>query len=288
MKSPALTIAVGLAFCTAGAFGETLPPWAASVTPYGRYSFEADFEDGQSLSVLRAGADFTVGGPVSQATFISLAVGTEYSNYDFSIAAAGMPDDVYFVDIRPAVSTYLNENLGIYGGLILTAGAEADAELGDSVAYGAFAGVNYQIAKGVWVGGGVGISTQLEDSPIAVPLVNIDWTINDRLRLEVSGLSGTLTYTIDPQWSVFVEGRYELRQYRLADDAIIAEGVLSDASIPLGVGVRFFANDNITVSLGGGAVVWREIEFFDDDENKISDDTTDITAYVAASVKIAF
>ncbi|MBC7782886.1 MAG: hypothetical protein H7144_03525, partial [Burkholderiales bacterium] len=161
-------------------------------------------------------------------------------------------------------------------------------ELGDSLAYGAFAGVNYQIAKGVWVGGGVGISTQLEDSPIAVPLINIDWTINDRLRLEVGGLSGTLTYTIDPQWSIFAEGRYELRQYRLADDAIVPEGVLSDASIPLGVGARFSANDNISVSLSGGAVVWREIEFFDDDENSLSDDTTDIAGYVAASVKIAF
>ncbi len=278
---------VGLSVLALGgiAFADELPSWSSSVTPYARYAFETDLDDAGSFSVLRTGASFKTGGPWTESVFAGLSFDAEYSNYD---SDSGIPSDFVFLDLRPSVSVYLNENLGVYGGLILGAGGEPDADVGQSLMYGAFVGFNYQVSPGVWIGTGVGFSTQLEDDALVVPLINLNWAINDRLTLEANGLSGKLNYQLDGAWSVFLEGRYEFRQYRLADDAAIPEGVFSDESIPVGIGVTYSPNDAISLTLSGGAIVWREIEFYDDDENKLSSDEADITGYVSASVRIAW
>jgi opacity protein-like surface antigen len=280
------TVACAVAVSGSVVLAEDVPAWSSSVTPYARYSFDQDLNDDNSFSVLRSGATFRTGGPVTESVFSGLALDVEYSNYDFGDDA--FPDDFVFIDLRPSVSVYLNENFGVYGGALLGFGGEPDADVSDSLVYGGFIGFNYQVADGVWIGTGVGVSTQLEDDLLIVPLVNIEWAITDRLTLNASGLKGDLTYKIDDAWSVYLEGRYDIRQYRLDDDAIVAAGVLGDEAVLVGLGVAYQPSENITLSLAGGAVVWREITLYDDEENKLAEDAADLTGYAAASVKIAW
>lgn len=261
--------------------------WKTSVTPRASHEVDTDLGDA-TLSVTRAGVNIKTGSQLSQQLVVGISLDAEYSNYDFGDAFSSAPSDYLALELRPSASFYFSENLGTYGGLILGAGGEPGADVGDSLIYGAFGGFNYQIAKDVWIGAGLGVSTQLEDDVLYVPLVTIDWKINDQLSLEANGLSGKLTYAIDKQWSIFAEGSYQLRRYRLDDDSIVPDGVLADDSIPIGVGVSYAPSDNITLSLVGGAVVWREIEFIDDDENEIASEDADITPYIAASVKFAW
>jgi long-subunit fatty acid transport protein len=280
------TIASAVLVSGSVVLADDVPSWSSSVTPYARYSFDQDLNDDNSFSVLRSGATFRTGGPVTESVFSGLNLDAEYSNYDFGDDA--FPDDFVFIDLRPSVSVYVNEDFGVYGGALLGFGGEPDADVADSLVYGGFVGFNYQIAKGVWIGTGVGVSTQLEDDLLVVPLISLEWAITDRLTLNASGLKGDLTYKVDDEWSVYVEGRYDIRQYRLHEDSIVSEGVLGDEAVLVGVGVAYSPSDNITLSLGGGAIVWREITLYDDDENKLSQDTADPTAYAAASVKIAW
>ncbi len=280
------TIAGVVAGCGSVVLAGDVPSWSSSVTPYARYSFDQDLNDDNAFSVLRSGATLRTGGPVTESVFGGVVLDLEYSNYDFGDDA--FPDDFVFIDLRPSASVYLNENFGIYGGVLVGFGGEPDADVADSLVYGGFVGFNYQLAKGVWIGTGVGVSTQLEDDLLVVPLINLEWAITDRLTLNASGLKGDLTYKIDDAWSVFVEGRYDIRQYRLDDDAIVAAGVLGDEAILAGLGVAYHPSENITLSLAGGAVVWRQITLYDDNENKLVEDAADPTAYMAASVKFAW
>ncbi len=276
---------LALALAPAVTQAEDLPDFTASATPYVRYSFESDLNDDNAFSVLRSGASLSLRKNVSETLSFGLAGVFEYSNYD---SDADFPDDFIFVDLRPSVASYLSERFGIYGGAVLSFGGEPDADVADSLTYGGFVGFNYKISDGMWIGTGVGVTTQLEDDLLLVPLITLDWAINDRLSLTADGLSAKLAYEVDNQWTVFLDGRYEFRQFRLNDTAIVPEGVLSDESVPVSVGVTYSPSDNISMSLAGGAVVWRQVRFFDDDENELSKDTADITPYVAFSVKIVW
>lgn len=280
-----LTALSALILAPTTTYADVLPDFTASVAPYVRNSFESDLNDAVSFSVLRSGASVSLRKIESRQLNYGLSAELEYSHYD---ANASFPDDFLFFDLRPSIATYLNERFGIYGGAVLSFGGEPDADVADGLTYGAFIGFNYKVADNVWIGTGIGVTTQLEDDLLFVPLITLDWTIHDRLSLSAEGLSVKLAYKVDDQWTVFLDGRYEFRQFRLNDNAIVPEGVLSDESIPVTIGVTYSPSDSVSMSLAGGAVVWREVRFFDDDENELTHDTADITPFIAVSAKIAW
>ena len=171
---------------------------------------------------------------------------------------------------------------------VAPAGGEADADVRSSLYYGGFVGFNYQVAKDVWLGAGVGVQTEFEDSPLIVPLVTLKWQINDRWALEADGLNGKLSYALNDAWSVFVDGRYEFRQFRLDDGNIVPEGVLSDESVPFSLGVTYAPQPAFSAFAAVGVVAWREFELLDEDGGDVSTTEADPTAFVAVGLKWAF
>lgn len=265
---------------------EEIPKWSFSVTPFTRYGFEQDLNPQNSFSSWRSGLTFQGGGPINSSLFTGLTSDLEYTNYDFKQDAFAR--DFIFLDLRPSLSVYLNPNVGLYTGVLVGMGAETGAHWGDSVVYGAFVGFNYQLAPQMWIGTGIGFSTQLEDDPIILPLISLDWMINDRLSMSFNGLKGNLNYKLDDQWSIYLEGRYDIRQFRLTDESLVNEGVLGDQSVAVGMGFRYSPQETLTLSLGGGLILWREITLYDDNENKVYKDTADLTGYVSANVRLAW
>ena len=265
--------------------------WAYSVTPYANNAFSADVGD-ESMSVFRSGATFRGFGPVSRGVFLSFTSQAEYSRYDFdepsSLFGSNAPDDGLFVELQPAGAVYVNEDLGFYAGLTLDYGSDLHAKLSDSLTYGGFVGVNYQVAKDVWIGGGVGVISKFEDDPIFYPLLNIDWCITDKLKLDVSGLTGRLTYELTDDWSIFAEGSFELRQYRFGSNGVVPDGAMADSYIPVGIGVSYTPCDTLTVSLSGGGIFSRQVEVFDDSDHSLAKLDGDTAVYAAANVKWSF
>jgi long-subunit fatty acid transport protein len=278
------------------AFGQTnpaTPPWSTAVTPSAKYVFDTDAGDA-NFSVFRSGVGVTTGGPWSDSVFAKLAVEGEYAAYDFDgldnfgLADSDGPDDLIFIDLRPSLAVYLNPDFGLYGGVIVGVGAETSADFGDAFYYGGFVGFNYQVSPGVWIGTGVGATTQLEDSALVVPLFTLDWQLDDRWNLSATGLGGKLSYKIDENWTAFLEGRYEFREYRLGGSSVIPDGVLTDESVPLGLGVTYAADQNLSLTLAGGAIVWRSLELADSDGDNVVDEDADVTGYVSVSLKWSF
>ncbi len=285
------------AFCSAAACGALLSSLAigddaalhVTVEPYARHAFDADLDGGASVAVSRAGANVIFDKKLSDTAYGSVKLLGEYSHYNFA-PGDGVLDDGVTIELRPSLINYYSDHFNVYGGASVGASGETDADISNALYYGGYVGFSYKLGDGVWIGTGVGAQTQLEDDLLFVPLFTLDWNITDKLNLSANGLSGTLTYTIDKAWSVYLDARYEYRQFRLNDapGAPLPDGVLRDETVPISLGATWHAGDSLSLSAAGGVVAWRNIELRDNDEHRLSSPDADPTGFVSVSLKWAF
>jgi hypothetical protein len=282
MNRTALTLA--LAACSTALAAE---PLEFTVQPQASYTFDADAGD-VSLSVFRAGPVLTVENKLSEGTTLTLRGEAEYSRYEFGgLEAADATGDYVRFNLRPTVSVFLSPDFGLFGGGYVETGAESGGSFSNGYIYGAYAGANYKLAEGVWIGGGVGYETQLEETPYFYPLVNAYWQITPELMLVADGVGARLSYEIDDAWTVFLDGRFESREYRIGDGPLDG-GVLSDEGVPLVLGVKYSVGEDFEFTLAGGAVVWREITLTDGDNNDVVDESADPAGIATASLQWKF
>jgi len=264
----------------------------------GEYMFEADLDDSPGdLSVYRAGGGVEVGVPVGDRARFSMLFFGERSWYDFKNATGLVPgtddpvDETYRLVLRPLLSYQIDERWGVFGAASLSWGAEDGADLADAFTVAAFGGVRYAFSKAFSMSLGVGASTQLEDSTLFIPVIGVDWQINDRTRLSTTGVEGLgarLTHGFADEWALIVQGSYESREFRLADDNALSEGAFRERRAPLGVGVVYTPSKTVAVELMGGVVAWEELRFDDRDGNEVSEVNADPAPFVRVMVRIAF
>lgn len=266
-----------------------------SLTPRGQYAFSADLDDSPgSVSVARAEIDAQFSLSINERLGLSLSVLPEVSWYSFSDASGLIPgtdepfDDLYRLDIVPGVRYALDRDWALTGGFLLQFAGESDADVGDSVTYGGFAGVRYRFSDRFSATFGALGKTRLEDSAIILPLVGVEWAITNTLNLSTSGTGVKITNTLDDNWAVWFAGAYESRDYRLADDGPLPSGVVRDSRVPLKIGLDWSPNPGLKVSLEGGAIIWQEFEIDTRDSDTIAQDNTDPAPYVGLSVQLRF
>lgn len=260
-----------------------------------RYSFLTDLhDDGGSFSVFRSGSWVSMNNKIDDSQSLKITVSGEYGHYFFrNIAAAPGSDgsdslDVYEFAVRPTYTKYLSDRFGLFAGVDISAQGMANADFADSLAYGVFGGVNYKLADGLWLGLGLAATTQLEDNAFVVPLITINWQATPELRVASEQLGFRATYQIDNAWSVYGRARYEFRQYRLDGDEVIADGVLTDQSIPLAVGVTYRPDDQLTISAEAGVIAYRRLEFTESDGHQAGADEADPALFLGFDVSYSF
>lgn len=289
MASTTVAVAADLADETA------VKPTTFTLGGQASYAFDTDLGDADgSFSVFRSGGSLTIGTPVTAASDLRITIDGEYSHYYFrDIDAVPGSDgsdslDAYLFAVRPTYSHYFSPNFGVFGGVILAASGMAEADVGDSLTYGVFAGVNYQISPNVWVGGGFSVVTELEDSAFVVPLLSLNWAVTPDFTLSSEGLGLKATYKLDDAWSVYLRGRYEFRQFRLDSAEVLSDGVLSDQSLPITVGVTYELDDALSFSAEAGVVAYRRLEFSDSDGDQFGADEADPAAFLSISAQYKF
>ena len=265
-----------------------------TLTPYGNYAAPADLGHGNgTIDVARAGATLTTAMQFSPTVSGKLVTQGEYSHYDLHNLSA-VPDggkdalDVGMLDLRPSVNVYINDHFGVYGGVLLDLSGDSGAHLSDAFSYGAFAGFNYKLGDGIWVGTGIGFSTELEDDPIVLPLFTATWQFADNWTLSGDGLSARLTYKFSDSLSAYLDGRYVFRQYRLAATDVVPNGAIFDESVPITVGVEYHATDALSVSAEVGSVVYRRVEFWTPGSNQAGADEANPALYAGLQLSYAF
>lgn len=265
------------------------------LSPRAEHAFNADLDDsGAGVGVTRAGAGLEVGYAFSPKFIASFGVDVETSWYEFDGDTSLIPgatdpfNDLYRVVISAGGRYAFNERWAAAGGVLVEMAGESDADVGDSTTIGGYAAVQYAFSERFSAGFGLLAAQRLEDSALFVPILSVQWQITDTLTLASDRLGLRLTNRLSDQWSIWLGGRYEIREFRLADDGPLPEGIVGDRRVPIKVGLEWRPTDRITVGLQGGAVVWQEFRIDDRDGNRVNEDNVDPAGLIGLSVEITF
>lgn len=259
------------------------------------HAFRSDLSDGPGdVSVTRAGLALDLSYGLSKQLILSAQVGTEFSWYSFKDATQIIPgtdkpfSQLLSVYIRPQfIYVYDEQWAFILGGQLTTSG-ESDVDVSGAFTGGLFGGVQYRVSESLNFTLGAGFTTRLEDSTSFIPFVGLEWKINDRTTLASRGPGLRLTHTIQDNLRFFAEGEYQFREFRLNDEAPLAQGVVRDSRIPLSVGVIWTAGDNLDVTFKVGAVVWQEFEIYNNLGNSLSKTNTSAAPLAAIGLDWKF
>jgi hypothetical protein len=260
--------------------------------------FESDLDDSPgSLSTIRAGGGLEVGVPVGERARLTTLFFGEQSWYDFSDATGLVPgtddplDEAYRLVLRPLLSWQVSQDWGVFCGGSLNWGAENGADLSDALTVGGIAGARYRFSDSFSLSFGLGVASQLEDSTEFFPLIGVDWQIDEQTRLSSTGDEGVglrLTHAVSEHWSVLVQGSYESREFRLADDNALSEGAMRDRRVPVAAGVSYSPSQSVTLQLLGGVVAWQELRFDDSGGNEVSEVNADPAPFVRLILRVYF
>lgn len=269
-----------------------------SFRPRVEHTFDADLRDSNgSVATTRAGAVVGFAAPISERARILVNAEGEFSRYEWSDASDLLPSgkdpikDAYLFRLSPSLVYSIDSDWSLTGGAIIEIAAASGADVGDAFTFGGFFGARYRWSETLTSTFGIIAKTRLEDSPIAVPLLGVQWQITERVRLENEGLGLKLSADLNERWRAGVFARYELRDYRLATDGdggSVPDGVLRDSRVPLGVSIEWRPSPGIQVELLGGAVVYQSYEIETKHGDRVQSDRANPTPFIGLTGTIAF
>ena len=273
--------------------------WSFFMRGGAAHQFETELDDGGDFRVnrlfLQGGARYA---PDYQRS-VSLALGVGFDGYDFSgdrgIAALSPWETVHTVRISAPLRWGIGREWTVFVIPTVRSSAESGASLGDSVSGGGFTGFSYRFGDRLTIGPGIGVMTEIEDSPDIFPLLLIDWKITDRLRLETGrGLGATqgpglfLRWKASEKWDVSFGGRYEKLRFRLDREGVAPDGVGSDRSFPLFCGATYRFTPRSEASLVGGMALGGELRLEDENGNRITEEEYGKAGFLGVAFGLRF
>lgn len=273
------------------------PPLQFTITTYGDYTFDADFDEGSgSMVVNRFGVGLGISGQPTEKLRLGAGIDHEASFYNFdgdvSILGSAEPiDEATLTSLYASAGFNLAEAWWLNAGGGARAGVEGHASHEDGLTYFGYIAPTYQPNKNLRFGAGVLVASRLEDDELIVPIVIVEWRINDVLSLSnapgvLRGPGAQLVYRYSDSLSFTFDASYEQREFRLDEDAIVDEGVARDTRIPVALGAIWNPLESLRISLRGGLSFGTELELFDDEGESVFNSDLDTAPF--ASVNLSF
>jgi hypothetical protein len=97
-----------------------------------------------------------------------------------------------------------------------------------------------------------------------------------------------LSYQASESVSLFAEGGWLSREYRLDDEGLAPDGVLTDDRVPVGLGVRYAPSQTFFLTLRAGAMVYQEYQVDDRSGNELVQREGDVTPYFGLEAGLRF
>lgn len=275
------------------------------VTPRAIHYFGADLDDHPTssgdVSVSRFGALASIEFPIGAASAFTIGAEYTYSFYDFDGSgifedSLGLLEDAYEIGLTGTWSSRIDDTWSYFLGGGMRISAESGADLSDSLSFRGFGGVNYRISDRLLIGGGLAVTSRLEDDALFVPLVNMHYAINDQWSFAAGGgpaaagrtLGGTLSWRPREDIGLGLTVAWDRREFRLDDSGPIPDGVGIDSRVDLALGLDWVIGPGVTVRFETGASVWQEYRFEDDDGRRVLETNTDPTPFIGASIGFEF
>lgn len=274
-------------------------------SPRAIHYFTSDLDEDESssgdVSVSRFGPSASVDIPVGSASTLTLGAEFTYSFYNFD--GTGIFDDseellsdAYELGLSATWSSAIGEHWTYFIGGGGRLSAEAGAEISDSLTGRVFGGVGYRFSERFVLGGGIGVSTELDDDVLIVPIITAFYQMNENWMFAAGGgeaaagrtLGATLTWQPQPDLGVSLTGAWDRREFRLDDDGPIVDGIATDSRVDIILGVNWGITGHVTLRVEGGVSVAQEYQFDDEDGDEVLDTSSDPTPFVGGSLRFEF
>jgi hypothetical protein len=256
-------------------------PWRFTLEGGFAAQQKADLEDDEgAFSVDRTFISATLGYGWSRRDSIGISIGTGKSDYSFEDGDGTGSTDPWgdIEDTRVSLSGRFG--FGQKGTLFIIPslrfdGAE-EASTSDSRTWGVLGGVAWRLDENLTIGPGVGVFSKLEGNARVFPILLIDWDISERWNLSTGrGLASsqgpglTLSYTLNPNWSFGLSGRYEDIEFRLDDEGPAPGGIGRNQSLPLVLSARLEPDADTRFSAFMGFEFGGKLTLMDASDKKI-------------------
>ncbi len=246
----------------------------------GSHTFEQGLDGPGRVALSRAGVTGSFDAPVAPGLRAGLFGGYELAHYAFDGATGLIPgrsdpfDDFHRVTAGFQLD-WRRDRFSLFARLGATWAGESDASLGGGVTWQGFGGVRWQYRDDLAFTFGLLGFTRLEDDALIVPIVGVDWRINDRLRLFTPGPGLALVAKLDHGLSLTLRGGWEGRDYRLDGGRRgLRSGVVRDDRVPISLELST-SRGPLRLGVQLGATVYQQFEIDDRTGDRISRVETD-------------
>jgi hypothetical protein len=287
--------ACALAGLSSPALADEDRPVTITLNATGQAVFKTDLKDSPGdVSIYRVGVGAELGIPIRERGLLTAGFDGEYSVYDFKEATGLIPGTADPLDdaFRDTFSLrYAHQHSADWAWLVggsVRASGDTNADLGDTITYGVFAGATHTFNDRFSATLGASVRTRLEDDPRVLPLLMFDWRIADRWRLRTTGTTGILSYELDDEWTLTLDAGWNEREYRLADDGSLPDGVLRDQRLPVAVGLVWNASDTVSIHARGGAIAWQEYTIDNSNGDEVSQVESDPAGFIELGGSVRF
>ena len=178
----------------------------------------------------------------------------EYSEYDLSRLDG--TKDFNTLAFNTLWKSMINDDWGyfLYGAVSLSAATAAELESGLTGIGGG--GVQYVWSPNLSLGLGAAVATHMEDNPNVLPIIALNWQINDRWRLTtLNGATISYDFSGDKKFLVDLGVAYQRREYRIDHYAS-----LYDRQITVELGATYNFTPNVGIRGFVGVATDRQIQ----------------------------
>ena len=283
-----------------------------SLQPYRTYfgtgyvhEFSSGFSGGGSVAVNRgfAGAGVGLGFESSVQLSLGMAWSGDWYSFDGTSKISPAPDVAPWSNIQAMymgarVTADLDEHWRVTTGASVLFAGEATADFSDSATVQGMLSATWRLDKTFFIGGGVLLSSQLEENLLAIPLILIYWEFADDLVL--SNIIGPETYPtgagLELAWrpnrgtEISIGGRYENRRFRLDDSGPInrANGVGEDTGLPIWARATWKFRGGFRIDVVGGVSLFNTYKLDDANGNEIGSTDLDPAPFVGIFASYRF
>jgi hypothetical protein len=212
---------------------------------------------------------------------LRLGVFYEYSEYDLSKLAE--TKDFNTLAFSTLWKSMINDEWGyfLYGNVSLSA-AKSTA-LGNGLTGIGGGGVRYVWSPNLSLGLGAAVATHMEEDPSVLPIIALNWQINDRWNLTT--LNGaTIAYDVsgDKKFLLDLGVAYQRREYRIEKNVS-----MYDRQFTVELGATYNFTPNVGIRGFAGVATGRNIQFRYND-NKIVDQDVDASPIIGVRALFTF
>jgi len=276
---------------TDGQLRQRPPLWSLTVQGGLMHQFDADFDNGGSVSVDRVSTVATVNYKPAPKFGASMFMSYGFDNYHFSgntgFGALDPWSQIHSLGVGGSIRKGLDDNWTVMGGAKVRFSAERSADPGDALTAGGWIGAAYRVNDRLTIGPGIGVASMIEDNPDVFPILIINWKITDELTMSTGGgFAATLgpgvvvRWKPTNDWSFALGGRSEKTRFRLNDQGVVPDGVGQETGTHLYASVTRHFGRHGQVSLAAGMKADGELRLENDNGDRIAKDDFDPATFL--------